>query len=83
MSPVTADREQSRDRCRFIGLQRSRSVAISFPPAWFIGFARGLVTGIWVGNNDNSPVDGVAGGTLPATAWRRFNLQSAGMTHGG
>ena len=30
VSAVTAGREQSRDRCRFIGLQRSRSVAISF-----------------------------------------------------
>ncbi|GGJ17581.1 transglycosylase domain-containing protein [Neoroseomonas lacus] len=34
--------------------------------AWFIGIAGGLVMGIWLGNDDATPMDGVAGGGLPA-----------------
>ncbi len=44
--------------------------------ALFIGFAGGLVTGVWVGNDDNSPMRGVTGGTLPAQIWRSFMGQA-------
>jgi penicillin-binding protein 1A len=27
---------------------------------------------VWVGNDDNAPMDGVTGGTLPAKIWRSF-----------
>lgn len=40
--------------------------------AWFVGFTSSLVTGVWVGNDDNSPMHAVAGGSLPAAAWRNF-----------
>jgi membrane peptidoglycan carboxypeptidase len=40
--------------------------------AWFIGFTGDLVVGVWVGNDDNSPMRGVAGGGLPARIWRDF-----------
>jgi penicillin-binding protein 1A len=41
--------------------------------ALFIGFAGDLVTGVWVGNDDNSPLGkSVTGGTLPAQIWRNF-----------
>lgn len=44
--------------------------------AWFIGLARGrgLVVGVWVGNDDNSPMDRVTGGSLPAEIFRRTVL---------
>ncbi|MBV8576816.1 MAG: PBP1A family penicillin-binding protein [Acetobacteraceae bacterium] len=45
--------------------------------AWFIGFNDSLITGVWVGNDDHSPMKGVAGGTLPATIWKAF-MQQAG-----
>lgn len=38
--------------------------------AWFVGFAGRLVIGVWVGNDDNSPMDKVTGGSLPAKIWR-------------
>jgi penicillin-binding protein 1A len=41
--------------------------------AWFIGFTDRLTTGIWFGNDDNSPMTDIAGGGMPALAWRRFN----------
>lgn len=43
-----------------------------FRDAWFIGFAGPLVAGVWVGNDDNSPMHDVTGGELPARIWRRF-----------
>ncbi len=38
--------------------------------AWFIGIAGGLVMGIWLGNDDATPMEGVAGGGLPARLFR-------------
>ncbi len=46
--------------------------------AIFIGFTEDLVVGIWVGNDDNRPLAGVAGGGLPARVWRDFMSQAVG-----
>jgi penicillin-binding protein 1A len=43
-----------------------------FRDAWFVGFSPGLVTGVWVGNDDSSPMDKVTGGNLPARIWSGF-----------
>lgn len=40
--------------------------------AWFIGFSPDLVTGVWVGNDDSSPMKQVTGGLLPAEIWGGF-----------
>lgn len=40
--------------------------------ALFVGYAGDLVVGVWVGNDDNSPLGGVTGGSLPARIWRDF-----------
>lgn len=40
--------------------------------AWFVGFTEPLVVGVWVGNDDDSPMQDVTGGGLPAIIWRRF-----------
>ena len=37
--------------------------------AWFIGFTGDYVCGVWIGNDDNSPLKNVTGGTLPAEIW--------------
>ena len=44
--------------------------------ALFVGFAGDLVVGVWIGNDDNSPLRGVNGGGLPARIWRDFMAQS-------
>ncbi len=44
--------------------------------ALFVGFARDLVVGVWVGNDDNSSNPGLSGGGIPARIWRDF-MQSA------
>jgi len=38
--------------------------------AWFVGFTTDYVAGVWVGNDDSSPMRGVTGGSLPAEIWR-------------
>ncbi len=40
--------------------------------AWFVGFTSDLVVGVWVGNDDNSPMNGVVGGSVPAAIWHDF-----------
>jgi 1A family penicillin-binding protein len=40
--------------------------------AWFIGFNEALIVGVWVGNDDGSPMDEVTGGSLPALIWKDF-----------
>src|SRR3954471_14122941 len=48
--------------------------------AIFIGFAGDLVVGVWVGNDDNSPLGQVAGGGLPARIWRDFTAAAVGAS---
>lgn len=40
--------------------------------ALFVGYAGDLVVGVWVGNDDNTPMQGVTGGSTPARIWRDF-----------
>lgn len=47
-----------------------------FKDAWFIGFTPQLVTGVWVGNDDNSVMKKVTGGSLPAGIWHDFMLKA-------
>jgi penicillin-binding protein 1A len=46
--------------------------------ALFVGFAGDLVVGVWVGNDDNTPLPGTAGGGLPARIWHSFMAQAVG-----
>jgi penicillin-binding protein 1A len=46
----------------------------SFRDAWFIGYTASLTTGVWFGNDDNSPTNKVTGGSLPALAWKEFMI---------
>ena len=47
-----------------------------FRDAWFAGFTGKYVCVVWVGNDDNSPMRGVTGGTLPAEIWRRVMIKA-------
>ncbi len=40
--------------------------------ALFVGFAGDLIVGVWIGNDDNTPLKGISGGGLPARIWRDF-----------
>jgi penicillin-binding protein 1A len=46
--------------------------------AWFVGYAGGLTAGVWFGNDDNSPMDKVTGGDLPAKLWHAIMQPATG-----
>jgi penicillin-binding protein 1A len=44
-----------------------------FKDAWFVGYTRQLIAGVWTGNDANQPMDkSIRGGTLPAEIWKTF-----------
>ncbi|MEX2505042.1 MAG: transglycosylase domain-containing protein, partial [Egicoccus sp.] len=44
----------------------------NYVDAWFAGYTPQFATVVWVGNADNTPMDDVTGGSLPAAAWAGF-----------
>lgn len=44
----------------------------NYQDAWFIGFTPEATTGVWVGNDDNSTMVDITGGTLPANIWQAY-----------
>ena len=44
--------------------------------AWFIGFTDQYTTGVWMGNDDNSPMRKVTGGLLPADLWKTYMIKA-------
>ena len=40
-----------------------------YKDAWFIGFTGNYVGAIWFGNDDDTPMNNMTGGTLPAATW--------------
>ncbi|MBL6938878.1 MAG: PBP1A family penicillin-binding protein [Alphaproteobacteria bacterium] len=47
-----------------------------FHDAWFVGFTADLVCGVWIGNDDNSPMAHATGGTLPARIFHAFMTEA-------
>ncbi|MEL6825861.1 MAG: PBP1A family penicillin-binding protein [Pseudomonadota bacterium] len=41
----------------------------SFRDAWFVGYSAEMLGGIWTGNDDDTPMNEVTGGGLPARLW--------------
>jgi penicillin-binding protein 1A len=52
----------------------------NFRDAWFIGLTGDMVTGVWVGNDNNAPMDKVTGGTLPVMIWHDFMAPALAST---
>ncbi len=44
----------------------------NYQDAWFVGYVPDLVTGVWVGCDDNARMGSMTGGTTPATIWKAF-----------
>lgn len=43
----------------------------NYRDAWFVGYTRDMAAGIWVGNDDETPMKSVGGGSLPAEIFGR------------
>ncbi len=39
--------------------------------AWFVGFTDDYICGVWVGNDDSSPMPGITGGSIPADIFKK------------
>lgn len=44
----------------------------SFRDAWFVGYTPDLVTAVWLGNDNYSPMNESYGGNIPARIWAKF-----------
>ena len=44
----------------------------NYRDAWFIGFTGQYVAGVWLGNDDFTPMSRVTGGSFPAQTWHTF-----------
>ncbi len=47
-----------------------------FRDAWFIGYTAHMTAGVWIGNDDGTPMRKVMGGNLPARIWRAVMLEA-------
>ncbi len=46
----------------------------SWRDAWFLGYAGDVVGGVWIGNDDDTSMSRVTGGTLPAQIWKTMTV---------
>lgn len=46
----------------------------AYRDAWFMGFTGQYVTGIWLGNDDFTPMARVTGGSFPAQTWHDYMM---------
>ena len=65
-------------KARFDGQDMGGKTGTSqdYRDAWFVGYTPYLVTGVWMGNDDNTPTKKVTGGSLPALVWRDIMQQA-------
>lgn len=47
-----------------------------FKDSWTVGYTPDLVAGVWVGNNDNTVMDGVAGSIGGGIVWHNFMTEA-------
>ena len=56
---------------------RKTGTSQDFKDAWFVGYTRQLVAGVWVGNDANQTLGKeIRGGTLPAAMWKSFMVRA-------
>lgn len=54
------------------GVAAKTGTTQDYRDAWTIGYTPSFVVGVWVGNNDNSPMDKKPGAMLAAPVWNSF-----------
>ena len=47
-----------------------------FRDAWFLGFTGVYTTGVWLGNDDGTPMKQATGGAFAAQIWKRFMVEA-------
>jgi membrane peptidoglycan carboxypeptidase len=65
-----------------LNLQNQRLAAVktgtteNYRDAWTIGYTPSLAVGVWIGNNDNTPMSSIAGASGAAPIWRNIMNQT-------
>ncbi len=49
----------------------------SYRDAWFVGVSGGDIIAVWVGNDDNAPMNKVLGGSIPAQLFKQLAIAAA------
>ena len=44
----------------------------NYRDAWFMGYSDKLITGVWMGNDDATPMHNITGGKYPAQLWHDY-----------
>jgi penicillin-binding protein 1A len=44
--------------------------------AWFVGYTADFVGGVWVGNDDNTSMAKIVGGSIPASVWKAYMIEA-------
>ncbi len=52
--------------------RRQTGTSQDFRDAWFIGYVKASPTGVWLGNDDNSPTRKATGGALTSGLWHDY-----------
>jgi penicillin-binding protein 1A len=47
--------------------------------AWFVGYSDKYICAVWLGNDDNTPMNGITGGSLPAQIWKKVMKVAQGQ----
>lgn len=55
----------------------------NYRDAWFIGWTNKYVTAVWLGNDNNKPMNKVGGGSLPAEIWHDIMMTTLKDTPAG
>jgi len=50
----------------------------NYRDAWFIGYSADYVAGVWIGNDDGTPMKRLTGGGLPAKIWAKVMIAAHG-----
>ena len=51
-----------------------------YKDAWFVGFTPDLVAAVWIGYDNDGYLNGITGGSTPATIWRSFMTKALAST---
>ncbi len=54
----------------------------NYTDAWFVGYTPDLVTAVWAGNRNNSPMAHIYGGTISAPIWANFMKDAVKLNPG-
>ncbi len=69
LTHVVSEGTGTRARLDTVTVAGKTGTTNGYRDAWFCGFTGNAVGAVWYGNDDDSPMDKMTGGTLPAMTW--------------